>query len=162
MNFLKKVMKEFKDLDSWVKYLLGTGLVIIIASMFCPNNQVKLIHMNGGNYKGLFEGFSNEDDVKKAMDDTKPVIVAFMADWCGHCKKLKPIWNSLKEENEDSSVNILSIDCDKYPELAKKHNVEGYPTIKYLPNGLNNSNGSVDFDDKRTKENLNDFLKKYF
>lgn len=79
----------------------------------------------------------------------KTVFVKFFAPWCGHCKKMKPAWDQLMEEYEDSeTVLIGDVDCigDGKP-LCDKVGVQGFPTIKYGdPDNLEAYQGGRDFD----------------
>ena len=86
----------------------------------------------------------------------------FSVDWCPHCKKAKPIWEELKTEYENKTVNgytiiFTDIDCtNETPEIEKiitKYKIEGYPTIKLLKNGQ-----VIEYDAKPSKATLEEFL----
>jgi len=65
----------------------------------------------------------------------KSAFIKFYAPWCGHCKGMKPAWDSLGSEYKDSkTVLIGDVDCtsDNSKSLCEKYNVNGYPTIKYF------------------------------
>jgi thiol-disulfide isomerase/thioredoxin len=89
-------------------------------------------------------------------------ILFFYADWCPHCKTAKPIWNDLKTEYENKTINgykitFTEINCSQetveVEKLMNQYNVEGYPTIKLIKDGQ-----VIEYDAKPTKETLTQFL----
>lgn len=77
----------------------------------------------------------------------KTVFVKFFAPWCGHCKRMKPAWDALMEEFEDSEkVLVADVDCiEAGKPLCDKVGVKGFPTIKYgSPDDLQDYKGSRD------------------
>ncbi|CAK8683256.1 thioredoxin domain-containing protein 5-like [Clavelina lepadiformis] len=67
----------------------------------------------------------------------KTHFIMFFAPWCGHCKKLKPVWEKLSKEindDENSDVTVIKVDCTKETKLCSDEGVAGYPTLKlYIP-----------------------------
>lgn len=55
-------------------------------------------------------------------------IKKFEADWCGPCKMLKPVFQSL-EKKLDSNVKISYIDVDENQNLAINYGVRSVPTV---------------------------------
>ena len=165
MKAMKNFMKEFRSLNIWVQYLLGVCVLLILISLFWPRKpsiDVRLVPVKGSPYfKAVLEGFSDDDKVQQALSDGKPAFVAFVADWCGYCKKLKPEWKQFEEDYKGNDCNVVSVECTKYKDLGKKHNVSGYPTIKYLPNGLNDPNGAIDYKGERTEQGFLSFLSQH-
>jgi protein disulfide-isomerase-like protein len=62
----------------------------------------------------------------------KKWLVKFHAVWCGHCKRLAPIWEQLSESVEAESVGIAKVDAPHNRDLADKFHVKGYPTLIFL------------------------------
>lgn len=89
-------------------------------------------------------------------NSSNPLVALFHAPWCGHCKRLKPIWKQV----EDANPNVVqSVDCDANPEMAKKFGIKGFPTIKFLPNGFQSSPESTEeFQGDRTFEAITAFV----
>jgi len=80
--------------------------------------------------------------------DGKVVFVKFFAPWCGHCKKLAPVWDKITENNENKHVVIVKMDCtnEQNKEFCGSNGVRGYPTLKYgNPNDLQVYNGARDY-----------------
>jgi len=92
------------------------------------------------------------------FQDDKDVFVEFYASWCGHCKRLKPIWDTLGEHYAavKDRVIIAKIDApenDLPPTLPFR--VAGFPTLKFKPAG---SKDWIDYDGDRSLESLIAFV----
>merc|ERR1712059_128221 len=92
---------------------------------------------------------SNFDSV--TMQEDKYVMVEFYAPWCGHCKKLAPIWDELGEHFKDNE-NIVIAKIDMTANELETVKVRGFPTIKFFKA----DNTVVDYAGGR---NLEDFVK---
>lgn len=68
------------------------------------------------------------------INDEKPVLVDFYADWCGPCKMMNPILKDLKKKMGDQ-INIIKVDAEKNAAAAIKYNVRGVPTLILFKNG---------------------------
>jgi thioredoxin len=61
------------------------------------------------------------------------VFVDFYADWCGPCKKMKPILEEIATEKKDSLL-LLRIDADLNPTLMRQMYVDELPTLLIYKN----------------------------
>ncbi|KAI9596340.1 thioredoxin-like domain-containing protein [Syncephalis fuscata] len=111
----------------------------------------------------------NDEDVKVVvadnfdalvMDKTKDVLIEFYAPWCGHCKKLAPIYDKLAAKYKDYSDKITIVKMDAtandIPPSAG-FTVEGFPTIKIVKA---ETNEVVEYEGDRTEESFIEFIQK--
>ncbi|KAF5098825.1 hypothetical protein D0Z00_001884 [Geotrichum galactomycetum] len=86
------------------------------------------------------------------VDSKVPSLVEIYASWCGHCKRLAPIWEELADAytpaKGDKKVQIVKIDGDINRKISKKYGVTGFPTLKlFQPDGtIEDVNVGRDFD----------------
>lgn len=53
--------------------------------------------------------------------------------WCGHCKKLAPIWEDLADALE-GEVNVAQVDATENAILSDLYEIEGFPTLYFFEN----------------------------
>ena len=56
------------------------------------------------------------------LDNPKPVMVDFWAEWCGPCRMVSPILDEIAAEYSDK-IDIVKVNVDEEPELAMKYGV---------------------------------------
>jgi len=81
-------------------------------------------------------------------------LVKFYAPWCGHCKRLAPIWDELPKL-ADGSFGVAKVDCTQHGSLCQQYGVKGYPTIKYFQDG----SLAKDYTGQRTADAFVNFVK---
>lgn len=69
-------------------------------------------------------------------DKSLPTVIDFNATWCGPCRMFKPVFEKVAKQYA-GKVIFLSVDVDKYPNVAEQFNVSSIPQISVLyPDGL--------------------------
>ena len=61
-------------------------------------------------------------------------FIKFYAPWCGHCKRLAPVWEELSEKLI-GKVNFGEVDCDAESGLCDRFNIQGFPSMFFLVDG---------------------------
>jgi len=100
-------------------------------------------------------GKSFEDVV---FDDKKDVFIEFYAPWCGHCKRLAPIWETLAERYEAAKDTLVIAKLDATENdlpASVPFRVSGFPTLKFKPAGARDF---VDYEGDRSLESLIEFV----
>jgi thiol-disulfide isomerase/thioredoxin len=101
---------------------------------------------------------------KKTISNT-PIVGEFFyfyTAWCPYCKKAFVEWNKFKSEwnyktLDGYTLKFQEVDCDINEALASKYNVDTYPTIKLVKDGV-----VIDYDAKPTLDSLTLFLSTNF
>lgn len=131
-----------------------------IKSVLKPNNLPRLalmviililLYLLWKNY--LKEGFeSSSEDFNSHIGKDKKLVL-FYADWCGHCKKIKPDWDAAATDINKDGTKMIKVNCgggtDSDKEIMEKYSIDGYPTIIVFENG-----NATPYNGKRTKEDF--------
>ncbi|MGI6315600.1 MAG: thioredoxin [Christensenellales bacterium] len=76
---------------------------------------------------------TKENFQKEVLEAQKPVLIDFFATWCGPCRMVAPLVESIAEEHPEYIVG--KVDVDQEPELAQQFKVSSIPTLVVMKNG---------------------------
>eukprot|EP01114_Cavostelium_apophysatum_P013747 TRINITY_DN33_c0_g1_i1.p1 TRINITY_DN33_c0_g1~~TRINITY_DN33_c0_g1_i1.p1 ORF type:complete len:484 (-),score=163.93 TRINITY_DN33_c0_g1_i1:9-1460(-) len=140
----KKIAKD--HVGPWIQSFLGGSLKPTIKSEDIPEKNdepVKIVVAH------TFDQIVN--------DKTKDVLVEFYAPWCGHCKKLAPVYDELATNfASDPNVVIAKIDATAN-DVSPRLGIRGFPTIKLFK--ANEKDTPVDYEGDRSLEDMTTFLR---
>jgi protein disulfide-isomerase A1 len=135
-----------EGVTNWVRDFLDGKIQPTIKSEEVPasnDGPVKIVVAN------------NFNDI--VNDATKDVLLEFYAPWCGHCKKLAPIYDELGTALKTSNPNVVIAKVDATAnDINPKFAVKGFPTIKFFP--ANNKAQPIDYEGDRSLSDMNTFV----
>jgi thioredoxin 1 len=82
----------------------------------------------------MVESVTDSNFEKEVINNSKPVLVDFWAEWCGPCKMLAPVLEDVAKDME-GKVDIVKMDVDKNPETPSKHGIRSIPTLMLFKDG---------------------------
>jgi len=98
-----------------------------------------------------------KDTFDDAVKNNKYLLVKFVAPWCGHCKALTPAYDAAAKQLADSGseIKLASVDATVEPDLAKRFDVKGYPTLKFFSDGT-----TLEYTGGRAQDDIVSWLRK--
>jgi thioredoxin 1 len=70
----------------------------------------------------------------KIIDNEKPVLVDFYADWCGPCRMMPPVLKEIKNRMGDQ-VQVFKVNVDEHSDVAAHFQVSSIPTLMIFKKG---------------------------
>lgn len=76
------------------------------------------------------------EDLKSKINQNKLVLIDFYADWCGPCKQLTPILETItKESKGEFEVFKVDVEADEYREFTSQYMIMSIPTVLFFKKG---------------------------
>lgn len=76
-----------------------------------------------------------EDEFEKeVLKSEKIVLVDFYANWCGPCKMLRPVLDSVAGSHTD--IKVVSINVDEAENLAMSYGISSIPCVIKFKDGI--------------------------
>lgn len=93
-----------------------------------------------------------KESVESAIAEGKTTIIDFYAEWCGPCRVLGPVLDSIAKENPE--VNIVKVNVDENSEITSEFKIRSIPAVFIYKAGV-----EVDkFVGAKTKEEIQKML----
>ena len=70
----------------------------------------------------------------EVLNNDKPVLVDFWAPWCGPCRQVAPVLESIFAEHGDK-LDIVKLNTDENPLTQAKYGVRSIPTLNVYLGG---------------------------
>ena len=83
--------------------------------------------------EGVLE-FTSDNFQGTVLENEKPVLVDFWAEWCGPCRMLTPVVEQIAKER-DGTLVVGKLNVDEHAEIAQRYNVQGIPFLGLFEHG---------------------------
>ncbi|MFI0369502.1 thioredoxin [Actinomadura sp. 1N219] len=77
---------------------------------------------------------TDADFASEVLENDKPVLVDFWAEWCGPCRMVGPILEEISKEHGDK-IEIVKLNIDENPKVPQSYGVMQIPTLNVYQGG---------------------------
>ena len=77
---------------------------------------------------------SDQNFEEEVLKSTLPVMVDLWAPWCGPCRMIAPLVESLAEKY-DKGFKFCRLNVDENPQTASKYGIMSIPTLMFFKDG---------------------------
>ncbi|CCU78764.1 trx-h1/thioredoxin-1 [Blumeria hordei DH14] len=70
------------------------------------------------------------DEYRKLAKKHEKIIIKFTAEWCGPCRMIAPIFESLSDEAKD--IHFISVDVDNSSDISSEFGIKAMPTFVFI------------------------------
>lgn len=142
----KNQIQQLNKNDVYFIYCLSGGRSRDAAAYMKSIGFENIYELNGGllawskenlplvNVENTTTSELTKEDFNALVISGEIVLVDFYAPWCKPCKKMKPMLNEIKQDL-GKKFQLVEIDIDKNPTIAKQLGVFEIPTFKLFING---------------------------
>lgn len=148
------MMKNLQCMSTQKMFLYGI-LLLVLYNLFNCMFANKREYSKYSNKKT--EYMDAGDRLSYINKQNTPEFVFYYANWCGHCTRAKPNWQSMP--SIENNVSISAVDCDQHKEEATAMGVKSFPTFLYFPNGRLDPQSKVSYSGPRTLDGWKEFIK---
>jgi len=68
------------------------------------------------------------------LQNSKPVVVDYWAEWCGPCRMVAPVLEEIASEHSDK-IEVVKLNIDENPKVAQRYQIMAIPTMSVFHNG---------------------------
>jgi thioredoxin 1 len=83
---------------------------------------------------GATRAVTDETFDAEVLQNSKPVIVDYWAEWCGPCKMIAPVLEEIASEYGEK-IDIVKLNVDENPAIAQRYSILAIPTLNVFQNG---------------------------
>lgn len=100
---------------------------------------------------------SDSEFETEVMNAAQPVLVYFWASWCGPCRLMAPVMDSIAA-NYGDRLKVIKMEVDPNPESVAKCKVEGVPAFRIVQKGEITQSAEGAMNKQKIEELLNNSL----
>ena len=93
----------------------------------------------------------------QVLDSEKPVLVDFWAPWCGPCRLVSPVVESIGDAHADK-LTVAKVNTDENQQLAMRYSIFSIPTMIVFKDGREAARVVGFMPQEAMEERLRDYL----
>ncbi len=114
--------------------LLAAALAAFLSLTACSRQESQADEARANGPGIAFASATFDDALSRARSEKRLLLVDVYTDWCGWCKKLdREVFSDSRVADAAKSLVAVRVNAEKEGEdVARKYDVQGYPTILFV------------------------------